>query len=194
MTLGALPVLLAAVLVVGPPPPSSGQVISTGLVALIAGCGATTVFLHARNATTDAYRIAAVDATQGAEVASPCWARWRCWEPQCRFDGLARPGRRHGRAGGLRADLGRSLSGRLHCPRGRGRSGRMAPAPTMIPTIAHPQDAAAPRRRRLGWRIARLLLIGAIWGALAFGVMLVWFCARSASPQRRHWTLPAAPA
>jgi Putative multidrug resistance efflux transporter len=68
MTLGALPVLFAAVLLVGPPPPSLGQVVSTGLVALIAGCGATTVFLHARNATTDAYRIAAVDATQGAEV------------------------------------------------------------------------------------------------------------------------------
>ena len=68
MTLGALPVLFAAVLFVGPPPPSLGQVVSTGLVALIAGCGATTVFLHARNATTDAYRIAAVDATQGAEV------------------------------------------------------------------------------------------------------------------------------
>lgn len=68
MTLGALPVLLAAVVVVDPPPPSAGQIVSTGLVALIAGCGATTVFLHARNATTDAYKIAAVDATQGAEV------------------------------------------------------------------------------------------------------------------------------
>jgi penicillin-binding protein 1A len=49
----------------------------------------------------------------------------------------------------------------------------MARAPTIDSTIAPRQPAA--KRRRLGWRIMRLLLIAAIWGALAFIVMLVWF-------------------
>ncbi len=68
MTLGASPVLFLAVLVVAPAPPGMGQVISTAMVALLAGFGATTLFLHARNRSADPYRIAAVDATQAAEV------------------------------------------------------------------------------------------------------------------------------
>ncbi len=68
MTLGSLPVFLVAVLLAAPPPPTAGQWVSTAVVALVAGCGATTLFLHARNSTTDPYRIAAVDATQAGEV------------------------------------------------------------------------------------------------------------------------------
>ena len=68
MTLGSLPVFLGAVLLAAPPPPTAGQWVSTAVVALVAGCGATTLFLHARNSTADPYRIAAVDATQAGEV------------------------------------------------------------------------------------------------------------------------------
>jgi drug/metabolite transporter (DMT)-like permease len=68
MTLGAMPVFALVLLAVRPPAPSAGQLVSTALVALLAGCCATTLFLRARNATADPYRIAAVDATQAGEV------------------------------------------------------------------------------------------------------------------------------
>jgi drug/metabolite transporter (DMT)-like permease len=68
LTLGSMPVLLLALLFVMPSAPGTGQLVSTALVALIAGCGATTLFLHARNRSADPYSIAAVDATQAAEV------------------------------------------------------------------------------------------------------------------------------
>ena len=68
MTLGALPVLLVAVLVVAPPWPGTGQLVSTAGVAVLAGFGATTIFLHARNRSADPFHVAAVDATQAAEV------------------------------------------------------------------------------------------------------------------------------
>jgi drug/metabolite transporter (DMT)-like permease len=68
MTAGALPVFAATLLVTRPPAPGTGQLVSTFLVAILAGCCATTLFLRARNSTTDAYRIAAVDATQAGEV------------------------------------------------------------------------------------------------------------------------------
>ncbi len=57
----------------------------------------------------------------------------------------------------------------------------MARAPTLEPTIIPPQ--AAMRRRRLRWRIARLLLIVVIWGALACAVMLVWFARDLPQPE-----------
>lgn len=68
MTLGALPVFGLVLLAVRPGPPSPGQLVSTGLVAVLAGCCATTLFLRARNSSADPYRIAAVDATQAGEV------------------------------------------------------------------------------------------------------------------------------
>jgi drug/metabolite transporter (DMT)-like permease len=68
MTLGALPVFLALLLVTLPGPPSGSQLISTAIIALLAGCFATTLFTYARNISNDAYRIAAVDATQAGEV------------------------------------------------------------------------------------------------------------------------------
>lgn len=67
-TLGALPFFAALLLVTAPPPPSAGQVATTAIVALLAGCFATALFLHARNLSNDPYRIAAVDATQAGEV------------------------------------------------------------------------------------------------------------------------------
>ncbi|MCW4579347.1 multidrug resistance efflux transporter family protein [Gluconacetobacter entanii] len=69
LTLGALPVFLGLVLCVRPPPPDAAQVGATALIALVAGCLATTLFLYARNLSNDPLRIAAVDATQAAEVA-----------------------------------------------------------------------------------------------------------------------------
>ena len=68
MTLGALPVLAVLVAVTMPPPPSLGQVAGTFVVALFAGGIATSIFLYARNLSSDPYRIAAVDATQAGEV------------------------------------------------------------------------------------------------------------------------------
>ncbi|POF62657.1 multidrug resistance efflux transporter family protein [Novacetimonas maltaceti] len=69
LTLGALPVFIGLVLFVRPPPPDAAQVGATALIALVAGCLATTLFLYARNLSNDPLRIAAVDATQAAEVA-----------------------------------------------------------------------------------------------------------------------------
>ncbi|ARW47928.1 hypothetical protein S1001342_01602 [Acetobacter pasteurianus subsp. pasteurianus] len=45
-----------------------GQITSTGLIALFAGCLATPLFTYARNLSSDPYLIAAVDATQAGEV------------------------------------------------------------------------------------------------------------------------------
>lgn len=67
-TLGALPFFGLLLLVTLPPPPSAGQVATTAVVALCAGCFATALFLYARNLSSDPYRIAAVDATQAGEV------------------------------------------------------------------------------------------------------------------------------
>jgi len=69
MTLGALPVFLGLLLVTLPPLPGGHQLVSTAIIALFAGCLATTLFLYARNLSDDPYRIAAVDATQAGEVA-----------------------------------------------------------------------------------------------------------------------------
>jgi drug/metabolite transporter (DMT)-like permease len=68
MTLGALPVFLGLILVTMPPPPSAHQLINTAIIAVFAGCLATSLFLYARNLSNDPYRIAAVDATQAGEV------------------------------------------------------------------------------------------------------------------------------
>ena len=56
-------------LVTAPPLPGAGQLLSTAVIAVVAGGCATTLFLHARNLSADAWRIAAVDATQSGEVA-----------------------------------------------------------------------------------------------------------------------------
>lgn len=68
LTLGALPVFAVLILLFHPSLPSISQIGATALIALVAGCLATTLFLHARNLSRDPLRIAAVDATQAAEV------------------------------------------------------------------------------------------------------------------------------
>jgi drug/metabolite transporter (DMT)-like permease len=68
MTLGSLPFWLVLLLITRPPPPSSGQLINTALVALFSGVIATSIFLYARHLAINAYELAAVDATQAAEV------------------------------------------------------------------------------------------------------------------------------
>ena len=68
LTLGALPVLALLVAVMTPSPPSLGQVAGTFVIALFSGGIATSIFLYARNLSSDPYRIAAVDATQAGEV------------------------------------------------------------------------------------------------------------------------------
>lgn len=69
LTLGALPVFVILILLFNPPLPGVAQVGATALIALVAGCLATTLFLYARNLSRDPLHIAAVDATQAAEVA-----------------------------------------------------------------------------------------------------------------------------
>lgn len=68
MTLGSVPFWLLLALAARPPAPSAGQVASTGVVALLAGVVATTLFLHARHGAREPYELAAVDSTQAAEV------------------------------------------------------------------------------------------------------------------------------
>ena len=68
LTLGSLPFWLLVIVLVQPPPPSSGQWMSTALVAILSGVIATSLFVYARHQARNAYELAAVDATQSAEV------------------------------------------------------------------------------------------------------------------------------
>jgi drug/metabolite transporter (DMT)-like permease len=68
LALGSLPFWLLAVLLSQPPPPAPGQWLNTLLVALFSGVIATSLFLAARHLARGAYELAAVDATQSAEV------------------------------------------------------------------------------------------------------------------------------
>jgi drug/metabolite transporter (DMT)-like permease len=68
LTLGSIPFWTALLLFTSPPAPSSGQLLSTALVALLSGVIATTLFLYARHLCKQPYEIAAVDATQSMEV------------------------------------------------------------------------------------------------------------------------------
>lgn len=68
LSLGSVPFWLLLVIVNAPPPPSGGQVLNTALVALFSGIVATSLFLYARNQSTKASELAAVDATQSSEV------------------------------------------------------------------------------------------------------------------------------
>ncbi len=68
LTLGSVPFWVALLLLMAPPAPSTGQLISTALVALFSGVIATTIFLYARHLCQQPYEIAAVDATQSMEV------------------------------------------------------------------------------------------------------------------------------
>ena len=68
MSLGSLPFWLLLILVTQPPPPTTDQWINTALVAISSGVIATSLFLAARHRARSAYELAAVDATQSAEV------------------------------------------------------------------------------------------------------------------------------
>ncbi|WP_147821726.1 DMT family transporter [Salidesulfovibrio onnuriiensis] len=68
LTLGSVPLWLALILATTPPAPSEGQLIMTGTVALLSGVIATTLFLNARYAATNASELAAADCTQSMEV------------------------------------------------------------------------------------------------------------------------------
>ena len=68
LTVGSLPFWGLLLLFTSPPAPSTGQLLSTALVALLSGVIATTIFLYARHLCKQPYEIAAVDATQSMEV------------------------------------------------------------------------------------------------------------------------------
>ena len=68
LTLGSLPFWLAVIALNQPPAPSTGQWVSTALVALLSGVVATSLFVYARHHAHGAYELAAVDATQAGEV------------------------------------------------------------------------------------------------------------------------------
>ncbi len=71
MSLGTIPFWLMLYLFVSPPAPETQQWISTFFVALLAGIGATGLFIYARNLTANPFKIAAVDATLSGEVFIP---------------------------------------------------------------------------------------------------------------------------
>lgn len=68
LVLGSLPFWLVLLLAARPPAPTAGQLLNTALVAVFSGVIATSLFLHARHRATNAYQLAAVDATQATEV------------------------------------------------------------------------------------------------------------------------------
>jgi len=68
LTLGSLPFWLLLIIITPPPPPSIGQWANTALVAILSGVIATSLFVYARHQARGAYELAAVDATQAAEV------------------------------------------------------------------------------------------------------------------------------
>lgn len=68
MTLGSLPFWLLLGLIIRPDIPDTSQLFNTLLVALLAGVGATSIFLYAREKAETSSEVAGVDATQASEV------------------------------------------------------------------------------------------------------------------------------
>ena len=68
MSLGSLPFWLILGIIVRPELPSPSQVFNTLLVALLAGVGATSIFLFAREKAQTSSEVAGVDSTQASEV------------------------------------------------------------------------------------------------------------------------------
>jgi drug/metabolite transporter (DMT)-like permease len=68
LILGSMPFWAILVLATQPPPPDATQLANILIVAICAGVLGSTIFLYARQATSDAYTIAAVDASQATEV------------------------------------------------------------------------------------------------------------------------------
>jgi drug/metabolite transporter (DMT)-like permease len=68
MVLGSMPFWIVLTIAVSPPPPSTGQLLSTAVVAVFSGVIATSLFLNARHHASTPYELAAVDSTQSTEV------------------------------------------------------------------------------------------------------------------------------
>jgi len=68
MSLGSLPFWLLLGIIVRPEAPSGSQLFNTFLVALLAGVGATSIFLYARERAVTSSEVAGVDSTQASEV------------------------------------------------------------------------------------------------------------------------------
>lgn len=68
MSLGSLPFWLGLGIIVRPQAPEPSQVFNTWLVALLAGVGATSIFLYARERAMTSSEVAGVDSTQASEV------------------------------------------------------------------------------------------------------------------------------
>ena len=68
MTLGSLPFWLILGIIVRPKLPDTSQLFNTLLVALLAGVGATSIFLYARERAETSSEVAGVDSTQASEV------------------------------------------------------------------------------------------------------------------------------
>ncbi|MGO1513472.1 multidrug resistance efflux transporter family protein [Psychrobacter sp.] len=68
MTLGSLPFWLILGVFIHPELPDTSQVFNTLLVALLAGVGATSIFLYAREKAETSSEVAGVDSTQASEV------------------------------------------------------------------------------------------------------------------------------
>ncbi len=68
MTLGSLPFWLLLGIMVRPEAPSTSQLLNTLLVALLAGVGATSIFLYAREQAQTSSEVAGVDSTQASEI------------------------------------------------------------------------------------------------------------------------------
>ncbi len=68
LTLGSLPFWITLIFVNQPPPPTTGQWLTTAVVAISSGVIATSIFVYARHRASTPYELAAVDATQSGEV------------------------------------------------------------------------------------------------------------------------------
>jgi drug/metabolite transporter (DMT)-like permease len=68
LSFGSIPFWILLVAIVQPGMPSDGQYLQTFVVALFAGVLATSLFIYARNLTSDTTKIVAVDTTQASEV------------------------------------------------------------------------------------------------------------------------------
>jgi drug/metabolite transporter (DMT)-like permease len=68
LCLGSIPFWIALVVIVQPGLPEQSQYVQTFMVALFAGVLATSLFMYARNATSDSVKVVVVDTTQSTEV------------------------------------------------------------------------------------------------------------------------------
>lgn len=68
LCLGSIPFWLLLIAIFQPDAPSDSQYLQTFIVALFSGVLATSVFIYARNLTSDPIKVVAVDTTQSVEV------------------------------------------------------------------------------------------------------------------------------